>query len=71
MLRNIIVRKIVNSLIGNNAVVEITEVGDEATIELIDLRRRLPFGKWKIVSEESRWFKGQVSSVTSLTISKE
>jgi hypothetical protein len=72
LLKNVIIRKIVNTLLGKNLVIELTEVPDKRMIEIIDLRRRLPYGKWSIKSEDKRTFTDQgVKSVVSLTIEKE
>lgn len=50
-------RWIVNSLIGNSLEVEIIKTPLYTTVEVIDIRRRLNYGKWKIDSTSTKGIK--------------
>lgn len=58
MISNVIRRKIVNYLLGNELIIEKTEkLGGEINIEFIDLERRLNYGKWRFEAISSRDYK--------------
>lgn len=64
-------RKLIHFLLSDSLVIEKRETANSCTYELIDMKKRIPFGRYKVVESENVVFSGQSdSSVTSFVISK-